>query len=246
MLNFQSILRINMMFHLLWNIKMKKIFFAVLLVAIASATHNSCESNSGESNSGDSNVPYYHPPIVCNPPPPPPPSCPPPPPPPPPPPKPLDRRFTLRLQYACRVGTSFHSCQGAVYWNGHKVGDLKPYNYGINVFKVSVKVNQGVNMLKIAGAGCSDSYGLTIDNVRLVRFGTHNNIVKNGGFQKPYLGCKKWRVFNDIPGWWGSGFEVGDGSLYNCRWRNQVVELDGHRNGYLTQKWKFNYLYKLI
>ena len=125
---------------------MKKTLLAILLIAIASATY--CDSNS-ESNSEDSNGPYC-PPVIGSPPPPPPPppSCPLPPPPPPPPscplpppppPKPLDRRFTLTLQYAWSFGNSLQSCQGVVYWNGHNVGVLQPSNHGINGFTVTVK-----------------------------------------------------------------------------------------------------------
>ena len=174
----------------------------------------------------------------------PPPSCPQPPPPPAP--KPLDRRFTLTFQYACRDRTPFRSCQGLVFWNGHKIARIAPRNYRVNNYKIQVNVKDGVNMLKFAGAGCSDSYGLTIDNVKLIRFHTHNNIVVNGDFERPKLGWRKWRVFNDIPGWWGNGFEVGCGGLYNCGWKSQVVELDGHKNGHLTQKWKFNHLFKQV
>ena len=99
-------------------------------------------------------------------------------------------------------------------------------------------------MLKFQGTGCSDGYGLTIDNVQLVRYGTKKNIVVNGGFQKPCVG-RGWKIFNDIPGWWGKGFEIGSGHLYNCGWKSQVVELDGHKNAHLAQKWNFNNQYAL-
>ena len=40
----------------------------------------------------------------------------------------------------------------------------------------------GAHKLQIRGEGGSDSYGLIIDNVRLVKNGTNTNIVVNGGF----------------------------------------------------------------
>ena len=156
------------------------------------------------------------------------------------------RKFQLRFQYACRQGVSFGSCKGDVFWNGKKIFSVAPRDYKVRTKVLYVYVDAGENSLKFQGAGCSDGYGLTIDNVRLVRYGTKVNIVVNGGFQKPSVG-KGWKLFNDIPGWWGKGFEVGSSHLYNCRWgKTQVVELDGSKNAYLTQKWKFNSNYNLV
>jgi len=47
---------------------------------------------------------------------------------------------------------------------------------------VNVTVSEGQNSLQIEGAGTSDSYGLAIDNVKLVRVGAAQNIVVNGDF----------------------------------------------------------------
>ena len=150
------------------------------------------------------------------------------------------RKYRLSFQYACRQNIAFGSCKGNVFWNGKHVLSINPHDYNVKTKVIDVYAKVGQNMLKFAGAGCSDSFGLTIDNVRLVRYGDKRNIVVNGGFERPCVG-RGWKIFNDIPGWWGSGFEVGSAHLYNCKWgKTQVVELDGHRNAHLTQKWNFN------
>jgi len=87
----------------------------------------------------------------------------------------------------------------------------------------------GKNSLQIEGAGISDSYGLTIDNVQLVRVGCAQNIVVNGDFQNPYQ-AGGWHIFNNIPGWQGQGIEIGWGDIYNIDWNSQVLELDGNSN----------------
>jgi len=65
-------------------------------------------------------------------------------------------------------------------------------------------VQAGKNILQIEGAGFSDGYGLTIDNVQLVRQGTLDNIVVNGGFEVPNQ-FGSWSIYNDINGWQGTG-----------------------------------------
>ena len=95
---------------------------------------------------------------------------------------PLDNRFTLNFQYACRNDAYFSTCTGTVYWNGKKVSFITPNNYGINLFLAPVNVVQGVNRLTITGDGNSKIKGLTIDNVKLIRYGTSINIAKNPGF----------------------------------------------------------------
>lgn len=90
----------------------------------------------------------------------------------PPPPGTLNRRFLLEFQYACRQGTAFSSCQGEVHWNGYRINMMFPFDNNIHTFKKYVDVIEGENSLKFQGAGTSDSYGLTIDNVKLTREGT--------------------------------------------------------------------------
>ncbi len=50
-------------------------------------------------------------------------------------------------------------------------------------------------MLEIRGKGKADSYGLTIDNVKLVKDGTNNNLVINGDFEHPDQ-CGNWKIYD--------------------------------------------------
>ena len=61
----------------------------------------------------------------------------------------------------------------------------------------------------------------------------------NGDFEKPDV-KKGWTVKDEIPGWKGKGIEIGYGTIYNQGWNSQVVELDGHDHGYLSQTWNFD------
>ena len=65
----------------------------------------------------------------------------------------------------------FHSCRGQVLWNGKEVFHINPNNYHIQTKHLVVEVKEGDNKLQFKGQGKSDSYGLTIDNVKLVRQG---------------------------------------------------------------------------
>ena len=125
---------------------------------------------------------------------------------------------------------------------------VAPEDHEVHSKKLQVFVDSGENTLKFVGTGESDERGLTIDNVKLVRYGTVENIAVNGDFEKPNLDKigKKWIVRNEIPGWAGEGIELGLGNLYSKFWKSQVVELDAHKNGWLAQKWGFDSDYQLV
>ena len=154
-------------------------------------------------------------------------------------------KYRLTFQYACRSGVCLQSCKGKVMWNGQIIQSISPKNRCVQSYSTWVYVRRGTNRLRFQGLGKSDRKGLTIDNVRLVRYGSKRNIVVNGGFQKPCVG-KGWKIFNNIPGWKGRGIEIGNGKIYNKSWNSQVCELDGHRNYAITQSWRFNRHFKLI
>lgn len=156
----------------------------------------------------------------------------------------LTRKFHLQFEFACRQNVAFKSCEGNIIWNDEIILSIVPTDYNKHVVNLVVYVDAGDNKLQIEGAGLSDSYGLTIDNVKLVRDGTTTNIVVNGGFQSPNVGSS-WGVFNNIPGWEGVGIEIGWGNIYNSQWSSQVVELDGHKNFQITQRWTFDSDFKL-
>ena len=133
---------------------------------------------------------------------------------------------------------------GKLYWQGKYIYKIAPRDYNVRTVSGWLRVNEGTNRLAFQGFGTSDSYGLTINNVQLIREGTSTNICVNGGFEQPYVGSG-WKVYNQIPGWRGSGFEIGSGHHYNRQWKDQVCELDGHQNGYLLQLWNFDRNYRL-
>ena len=151
----------------------------------------------------------------------------------------LSKIFTLSFEWACRRTISFTSCQGNILWNNAIIASIVPSDYSIHIFKVNVSAVVGQNSLQIEGAGISDSYGLTIDNVQLVRVGSAQNIVVNGDFQTPYQ-AGGWHIFNSIPGWQGLGIEIGWGDIYNIDWNSQVLELDGNSNFEVTQYFNFD------
>lgn len=109
----------------------------------------------------------------------------------------LSNIFTFSFQWACREGVAFISCEANVIWNDVIIASIVPVDYEIHLYKVNVTVREGRNSLQIEGAGVSDSYGLTIDNVVLTRLGSAQNIVINGGFDLPnqYGG---WNIYNGI------------------------------------------------
>jgi hypothetical protein len=74
------------------------------------------------------------------------------------------------------------SSQGLVYWNGALVANITPTDYALRTFTVNVTSVSGTNNLTFAGAGVSDTAGLGVDNVALVKYGSSTNIVINGGF----------------------------------------------------------------
>jgi hypothetical protein len=87
----------------------------------------------------------------------------------------------------------------------------------------------GKNTLQFVGAGTSDSYGLLIDDVSLVRAGTTQNIVVNGNFENPNV-YGSWQIKTDILGWRGVGIEIGFGPSAYGIGNSQLCELDGNRN----------------
>ena len=58
-----------------------------------------------------------------------------------------------------------------------------------------------------------------------MRDGTDKNLVVNGGFENPNQNGQ-WKIYDNIQGWTGKHFEIGNGKLYNKKWSSQVCELD--------------------
>jgi len=157
----------------------------------------------------------------------------------------LSNVFTFSFQWACRSSVQFISCEADILWNDVIIASIVPADYNIHTFKVNLTVVAGQNKLQIEGAGISDSYGLTIDNVQLVRVGSVQNIVVNGDFELPQQ-FGGWNIYNGIAGWQGLGIEVGWGDIYNVQWNSQLVELDGTTNFEITQYFTFDASYNLV
>jgi hypothetical protein len=92
------------------------------------------------------------------------------------------------------------SCTGNVVWNNKIIYNIIPTNYQVTTITLKVEAQVGKNSLQFSGTGISDSYGLTIDNVGLVRVGTSSSIVINGQFEEPDVDFG-WNFFTDIAGW---------------------------------------------
>ena len=87
-----------------------------------------------------------------------------------------------------------------MYWNNALIATLAPGDYNVHTFTTDVTVVVGTNTLSIQGAGTLDGNGLCIDNVQLIRSGTNDNVVVNGGFERPAQNGG-YRVFPGIEGW---------------------------------------------
>ena len=95
----------------------------------------------------------------------------------------LSNEFTLSFQYAARASGFPETSQANVYWNNVLIASLAPKDWKIHIFTQTVYVIVGTNTLRFQGTGPEDTYGLCIDNVKLIRFGTNKNIVINGDFE---------------------------------------------------------------
>lgn len=106
--------------------------------------------------------------------------------------KPLSNNFTLSFEYACIENIPFKSCSG-----------ISSTDYNIKTISLSVNVQPGSNCLQVEGAGISDTHGLSVDNLKLVRSGDSRSIVVNGGFEAP-VQKNSWAIYPSfIEGWQG-------------------------------------------
>ena len=90
-------------------------------------------------------------------------------------------------------------------------------------------------MLQLRGAGNSDVQGLTVDNIVLVKDGSSQNLVVNGGFENTKV-KKAWNGFSEnVPGWIAKYIEIGVGKFFNSRWPSQVCVLDAFHKTFINQ-----------
>ena len=85
------------------------------------------------------------------------------------------------------------------------------------------------------GAGTSDNLGLTIDNIKIVKEGTTENLVINGDFEHPKVDRNSKVFSGGIQRWMASDIEIGVGLFFNPRWTTQVCDLDGNGNSIMTK-----------
>lgn len=98
-----------------------------------------------------------------------------------------------------------------------------------------VYAKPGENVLQLRGTGTSDYYGLTVDNIRLVKDGDQRNLIINSGFENPKIKDKWVGYAGGVEGWICTYMEIGNGPIYNKRWNSQVCELDAASNSIVTQ-----------
>ena len=152
--------------------------------------------------------------------------------------------FTLSFRFSCRPNVALQSCLGEVLWNNVIIKSIIPTNNIFQTLSIRVAAAVGKNSLQFVGAGTSDSYGLLIDDVSLVRDGTTANIVVNGDFSSPNV-HGSWGIFTDIQGWKGIGIEIGHPSAYGIG-SSQECELDGNQNYEITQYFIFDNQYNIL
>jgi len=56
---------------------------------------------------------------------------------------------------------------------------------GVNHFHGLIKITECENVLQFDGAGISDSYGITVSNVKLYTATDSTNLITNGDFSQP-------------------------------------------------------------
>jgi hypothetical protein len=147
--------------------------------------------------------------------------------------------YKLEFDWAVRTaGTSDADTSKAnILWNNVVIGSLQyGGSTGINHATFTVTLNSGDNVLQFDGTGKSDSYGVSIDHVKLTSAYNSTNLIVNGDFNTPYVGTGWTYVNGGILGWSAAKAEIGGGNNYNPNWpAGQCIELDSDSNQRYTQ-----------
>lgn len=149
----------------------------------------------------------------------------------------------LRFKYASRTGDA--SSGLSVRFGGAEIFNYAAPDKKAREYTITVVGKDCENALTFAATGTSDSYGATINDVKIFcdpfeafegEIDKENNLIKNGGFEDPDL-KGKWSIFNEINGWDATNhIEVGKGSIYVNTWGySQVAELDANENTTISQ-----------
>ena len=70
-----------------------------------------------------------------------------------------------------------------VSWNG-KVFNIIAHNRNLNKFKIPIVASIGQNLLTFEGQG-KNGEGVTIDNIKLIPYGSSSKLLSNGDFEDP-------------------------------------------------------------
>lgn len=155
--------------------------------------------------------------------------------------------FKLEFDYAARKHQNLATSTANVVWNNVVIGTISPNNYGVKHAVFYVQLRAGHNYLSFDASGSSNSFGLSIDNVKLSsKYNHYYNLIKNGGFEHPDLGGQNFKYFpGGIPAWKALNLEIGKCSVYNPYWpanSGQCLEVDSDANQRVTQVITVSYL----
>jgi hypothetical protein len=114
----------------------------------------------------------------------------------------MPKTLTLTFTYAARAGQPLTTSQGAVYWNGVSQNFPQPTWYNLFYASIPLTAKVGINNLTFVGLGASDTYGMLIQDIKLVTTGQTTNYVTNGQFTSlPPNTTYSYFCNNDLPGW---------------------------------------------
>ena len=85
-------------------------------------------------------------------------------------------------------------------WNNIVIASLNPSNYKVHKAVYYVELVAGNNILQFDGSSFSDSFGLSIDNVKLYSKYDSTNLIKNGKFENPAVNGWTYK-YGGIYGW---------------------------------------------
>jgi hypothetical protein len=105
---------------------------------------------------------------------------------------------------------------------------LKPTTNGINKYSVKIDAVYGSNVLNIKGV----NEGIVVSNVKLLRYGSKENIVENSDFSE--IGRK-----NEIASWVGNA-KIGKSEDHSSTWKGSKVAVLNPKNGGKIQQ-NFNF-----
>ncbi len=103
-------------------------------------------------------------------------------------------KLDILIDYAVKQGFPLGQAKATCTWND-AVKQLEAKDYKATTAKITVKGIHGDNSLKLEGEGIS------INNIRVIPFGSVSSILFNGDFEMPLIGGKGQKGVP--PGWNG-------------------------------------------